>query len=217
MISTLKERLKEKERRKFFVVFLGGKMIGVGIALLAVKYLIGSVALAGGSAGHDRGSASDRHHQRDEHRMGAGDGVPGVLHAGGLHDVGGRFRTHPRGREHPPRVHRRHRPLRHLVLRDRLRVHVREWQRLDRPRVLLPERRAGDVRNDRRCLHGVLPVPVRVRRHVLDDHVGRDGGPHRLQGRPALQLRGVGLHLPDHRPLDLGPGRLARHDGHAVP
>jgi ammonium transporter, Amt family len=51
MISTLKERLKEKERRKFFVVFLGGKMIGVGIALLAVKYLIALLPSPAGAQG----------------------------------------------------------------------------------------------------------------------------------------------------------------------
>jgi Amt family ammonium transporter len=51
MISTLKERLKEKERRKFFVVFLGGKMIGVGIALLAVKYLITLLPSPAGAQG----------------------------------------------------------------------------------------------------------------------------------------------------------------------
>ncbi len=44
-----------------------------------------------------------------------------------------------------------------------------------------------DVRLDRRRVPRVLAVPVRVRRHLLDGHVGRDGRSHRVQGRPALQ------------------------------
>ena len=74
-----------------------------------------------------------------------------------------------------------------------------------------------DVRLDRRRVPGVLLVPVRVRRHVQHDHVGRDGRSHRVRRRPALQHRGERVHLPDHRPLGLGSRRLARHDGHAVP
>ena len=77
-------------------------------------------------------------------------------------------------------------------------------QRLHRPRVLLPERRARHLRDDRRRVPGVLPVPVRLRRHLLDDHLGRHGRPHRLRGRPALQHRRERLHLPDLRPLGLG-------------
>ena len=41
---------------------------------------------------------------------------------------------------------------------------------------------------DHECrVPGVLPVPVRVRRHRVDRHVGRHGRPHRLQGRHPLQ------------------------------
>ena len=40
MLSTdWKQRIKEKERRRFFVVFLTGKMIGVGLAVGAVWVL----------------------------------------------------------------------------------------------------------------------------------------------------------------------------------
>ena len=39
--------------------------------------------------------------------------------------------------------------------------------------------------------------------------IGRTG----FVGDLDLQRRRVGLHLPDHRPLGLGSGRLARHDG----
>ena len=35
------------------------------------------------------------------------------------------------------------------------------------------------LRHDRRGLHGLLPVPVRLRRHLLDHHVGRHGGSDR--------------------------------------
>ena len=82
-----------------------------------------------------------------------------------------------------------------------------------RHRVLLPPGRAGDVRLDRRRVPGLLALPVRLRRHLLDDHVGRHDRPHRLRRRPDLQRRRVGLHLPDHRPLGVGTGRLARDDG----
>ena len=92
-----------------------------------------------------------------------------------------------------------------------LRVHVRRGERLHRPPVLLPARRARHLRVDRRLDPGVLPVPVRLRRHLLDHHLGRHGRPHRVRGRPRLQLRRLGLHLPDLRPLGLGSGRLAEH------
>ena len=65
----------------------------------------------------------------------------------------------------------------------------------------------------RRRLPGLLALPVRLRRHLLHDHLGRHDRPHRLRRRPALQRRRLRLHLPDHRPLGLGSGRLARHDG----
>ena len=65
-----------------------------------------------------------------------------------------------------------------------------------------------------RRVPGVLAVPVRVRRHVLHDHVGRHGRSHRVQGRPPLHHRRLRLHLPDLRSLGVGSGRLARqHDG----
>ena len=51
MLSKYKERLKDKERRKFFVVFLGGKMIGVGLALLGVKFLMGLLPSPAGAQG----------------------------------------------------------------------------------------------------------------------------------------------------------------------
>src|SRR5258706_7466164 len=41
MIQRFKSRLQEKERRKFFVAFIAGKMLGLGIALLVAKYFIG--------------------------------------------------------------------------------------------------------------------------------------------------------------------------------
>src|SRR4249919_2017990 len=49
MLSKYKERLKDKERQKFFVVFLGGKMIGVGLALLGVKFLMGLLPMPAGA------------------------------------------------------------------------------------------------------------------------------------------------------------------------
>ncbi len=66
---------------------------------------------------------------------------------------------------------------------------------------------------DRRRVPGVLALPVRLRRHLLHDHLRRDDRPHRLRRRPALQRLRLGLHLSDHRPLGLGTGRLPGHDG----
>ena len=63
----------------------------------------------------------------------------------------------------------------------------------------------------------VLAVPVRLRRHRLDDHLGRHGRADQLQGRHPLQRRCLGVHLPDLRPLGLGPGRLARQHDRQLP
>jgi hypothetical protein len=154
------------------------------------------------------------HDQCHEHGVGAGGRIPGVLHAGRVHDAGGRLRPHAGGGQRPPGVHRRHMPLRPALLGVRVRVHVRRRQRHHRPPVLLSERGRSYVylqRNVRHgCrVHGVLPVPVRVRRHLLDDHVGRDGRPYGVQGRPALQHLRERVHLPDPRSLGVGSGWLA--------
>ena len=71
------------------------------------------------------------------------------------------------------------------------------------------------IRHDGRAAARVLGLPVRVRGHVLDDHVGRDGRPLRLRRRHHLQRR---RHRVPIRSSDTGPGarRLAR-DGAAVP
>src|SRR5262245_57537930 len=37
----LKECVRQKESRRFFIVVLGGKMVGVGLALLAAKFIAG--------------------------------------------------------------------------------------------------------------------------------------------------------------------------------
>src|SRR5207344_3407103 len=41
MIKRFNERIRQREYRRFFVVFLGGKLVGVGVALLAAKYFMG--------------------------------------------------------------------------------------------------------------------------------------------------------------------------------
>ena len=79
--------------------------------------------------------------------------------------------------------------------------------------LVLPARRAGDLRNHRRRVPGLLALPVRLRRHLLHDHLRRHDRPHRLRRRPALQRRRLRLHLSDHRPLGLGSGRLPGHHG----
>jgi len=49
-IPTLKERLADKERQRFFVAFLGGKLLGIGVAFAAIftigPWIIGEVAHA---------------------------------------------------------------------------------------------------------------------------------------------------------------------------
>ena len=134
-----------------------------------------------------RGDApGERPGEPRQHRLGAGHRVPRLLHAGRVHGVGSRLRPVARDRERPHRMHRRHVPVRPPVLGVRVRVHVRRRQRPDRLAVLPPARRAGHLRLDRRGVPGVLAVPVRVRRHVLHDHVGRHGRSHGVQGRSAL-------------------------------
>ena len=55
MIKRFKVRIREKESRRFFVVFLAGKMLGVGLALLAAKYISGFL----GSAAHAQSTTPD--------------------------------------------------------------------------------------------------------------------------------------------------------------
>jgi len=51
---------------------------------------------------------------------------------------------------------------------------------------------------------GVLPVSIRLRRYLQHDHLGRDGGSHRIRRRLDLQLWRERFHLPDPRPLGVG-------------
>ena len=194
--------------------------------------------LRGEDAGRDRGAVRDQPDRRADrharigargdapgersgeprqHRLGAGHRVPRLLHASRVHGVGSRLRPVARDGERPHRMHRRHVPVRPPVLGVRVRVHVRRRQRPDRLAVLPPARRAGHLRLDRRGVPGVLAVPVRVRRHVLHDHVGRHGRSHGIQGRPALLDRGLRVHLPDLRSLGMGSGRLARQHDAGLP
>ena len=47
---TLKARLADRDRRRFFVTFLGGKLLGLGVALYAIfslgPWIVGTVAHA---------------------------------------------------------------------------------------------------------------------------------------------------------------------------
>ena len=207
--------MKKQECRKTFGALLAGKMIGVCAALRrrprtgagtsAPNACAQEVTAAAGPVGRPTSSTRS---------------TPSwVLVAAflvffmqaGLHDARGRLRPGAGDGQHPARVHRRHVPVRHAVLGLRLRLHVRRGQRLHRPQLLLPQhatRPTYGTTGDR--LPGVLPVPVRLRRHLLDHHVGRHGRSHGVRRRPHLLVRRERLHLPDHRPLDLGSGRLAR-------
>jgi ammonium transporter, Amt family len=55
MIKRFNEKIRQKESRRFFVVFLTGKMLGVGLALLAAKYISGFL----GSAAHAQSATPD--------------------------------------------------------------------------------------------------------------------------------------------------------------
>ncbi len=165
-------------------------------------------------AGRRRRAQGQRHRQPHQHRLDADCRVPRLRHAGRLHHAGSRFLPLARDGERAHGVRRRHVPLRPPLLRLGLRIHVRLGQRLLRHRVLLPaERSQRPTSSTRRGVPGLLALPVRLRRHLLDHHLGRHDRPHRLRRRPDLQLRRLGLHLPDHRALGLGAGRLARDDG----
>src|SRR4051812_35571827 len=54
---TLKARLADRDRQKFFVTFLGGKLLGLGVALYAIfslgPWIVGSVAHAASLPGAD--------------------------------------------------------------------------------------------------------------------------------------------------------------------
>ena len=82
---TLKTRLSDRSRQKFFVTFLAGKVLGLALVYLAIRSLapwfIGHVAHAAGLS--PQADETDRPgRQRDEHGLGAGHRLPGVLHAG---------------------------------------------------------------------------------------------------------------------------------------
>ena len=79
--------------------------------------------------------------------------------------------------------------------------------------VLLPARRAGHLRLDRRGVPGVLAVPVRVRRHCSTITSGAMVGRTGFKGDLLYSHRRLRVHLPDLRSLGMGSGRLARqHD-----
>ena len=68
---------------------------------------------------------------------------------------------------------------------------------------------AADLRHHRRSAARVLGLPVCVRGHLLDCNLGRNDRSLRLHWRLALQRRRHGLHLPNHRSLGMGSGRMA--------
>jgi len=53
VITRIKEAVKERERRRFFVVYLGGKMLGLGLALLALYVVSGYLHPSAWAQGDD--------------------------------------------------------------------------------------------------------------------------------------------------------------------
>ncbi len=72
---------------------------------------------------------------------------------------------------------------------------------------------AGDLRIDRGSVPGRLDFPVRFCGHLLDHHLRRHDRSYRLRRRPSLQRLRYRFHLPHHRTLGLGTGRLAGDHG----
>ena len=209
MVRTLRRRLADGRTRKLIATIFAGKMLGVIAVLFVVNQIVGLIDTPA-SAQTVTHQANDLVNP-DQHGLGAGHRLPRVLHAGGLHDARGRLRPVPGDRERPHGVHRRHVPVRAPVLGVRLRVHVRRGQRLDRPPVLLPAGRAGHLRLDgawrswrSSCSSSRSPTPARRSPRA-------PWSAARASRATCSTRRRHRLHLPDLRPLGLGPGRLARH------
>ena len=98
----LRDRLRDRDRQKFFVTFLGGKLIGLALFFLLITqlapWLIGHIAGAANVSQVDADALQtlpDEHDQRRQHGVDPCCRVPRVLHAGRLHDARGRLRPHP--------------------------------------------------------------------------------------------------------------------------
>jgi len=220
-LRRLKEGFQDKESRRYFMVYLVGKMIGL-MAVIALAYVfmkfIGDKALAQ-DADTPAPLTGDDIVNPLEHRLGAGHGLPGVLHAGRLHDAGGRVR---RSRETVN-------VLQECIV-DTCLCGLLFWafgfafmfgegQRVDRPQLLLPAERHGHLRHDGRRLPGVFLFQFAFAGHLLDHHLGLpwSGAPASRatcstasasaasSTRSSATGSGVGS----------GGGRLG-HDGHAV-
>ena len=152
MVTTLRTHIRSRDSRRFFGTYLAGKMLGLGLLLLAVWGVTWYFSTKAGAA--VVGQAAPKL---------AGDDIVNPLNtmwvlvtaflvffmqAGFMMLEAGFARTRE-DVEHPARVHRRHVPVRHAVLGVRLRLHVRHREQVDRARVLLLEQRAGDVRERR--------------------------------------------------------------------
>ena len=97
----LRDRLRDRDRQKFFVTFLGGKLIGLALFFLLITqlapWLIGHIA---GAANVSQVDADALQSSLTSTINGVNTAwtlarrVPRVLHAGRLHDARGRLRPH---------------------------------------------------------------------------------------------------------------------------
>ena len=85
MITRLKLKTQGQGHRKLIGVILGGKMRRSSILLGAMKGVDWYFDSAAGAATGAGATSRQRLRQPDQHGLGAGHGVPRVLHAGGLH------------------------------------------------------------------------------------------------------------------------------------
>ena len=142
--ARLRVRLQDPEWRRFGTLLLTGKLTAVGILLLAALVLNpGLLGLRTFAA--DPVLKGQRHREPDQHGVDAGRRVPGFGMQVGFTMLEAGLLPLARNRQRADGVHCRHVPLRHPLLRLRIRVHVQPWQRLHRAELVLPERRAGDV------------------------------------------------------------------------
>ena len=170
-LTRLKAAFKDEGSRKYFVVYLAGKMIGL-MAVIAIAYFfmkcLGDKAFAQDAAdAAPAAKADDIINPLNTVWVLVTAFLVFFMQAGFMMLEAG-FARLAGDRERPARVHRRHLPVRSAVLGLRLRLHVRRGQRLDRAQVLLPAHRHRHLRVDGRspswrssCSSSPSPTPAR--------------------------------------------------------
>ena len=95
-ISRLSGRLKDPQWRRYGMILLAGKVLGVAVVMLIAGFVTELCFTKVFAA--DRRGEGGRYRESGEHRLDSDRGVPGVWYAGGLHDAGGRLLPFARDR-----------------------------------------------------------------------------------------------------------------------